>query len=770
MKINIITGVILISGTVITTFAQEPVATQEPVITQESGKTQKPVITQEPVIIEDTDSLQSNYTDLEEFVITQKKDIVKSDGATLTYDLDQDTSSKGTNVLDALRKVPMISVDGQDNIRVKGDSNFRIYVNGKEEPMLTANASQILKAMPAESVSKIEVIAEPGAKYDAEGTGGIINLITERQQRKDGYAGTLSAQLGARNEGVSAYGRVKYDKITADANINYADNAWLKQTNSNTTETTAYNSENAYRTLQETSQEVSFHYLGAGLNLSWEPSDNNLFTISGNFYQLGGKLCDLNNDVSTWTRDGQLTSRLIQNADGSLSHLGVTGSGSYKRTFGERGHHLIGAYAFNFGRQSMDLKYHNDNSLNMEGLPEYERNSSYGYNREHTLTIDYTIPLSNSKHIIETGTKGVFRWNTADAGNFTGNSEGDLIPNPDNSTETRQIQDIYAVYASYSGNYGKIALKAGIRYEHTYMGMDFLKGIGDDYRRHLNDVAPNAALTYLFGPASNLRLAYQMRISRPSLEQMNPFRFEIIQNEVRMGNPYLDSEKYHNLSLIYSNYGITFGGNIGLEASQSNNTIEEYVYFDNNIRYETYANMGHRRTIALSGFFNWNVTQHLSLSVNGMVDFTDIKSGDGTLGNHGWNGNYGANINYTGPWKMKYSIYGGQSTGNISLQGKWYGWYYYGIGISRNFLKNDALTIAVNASNFFAKYNHYKGKTYTPDHSQTTRGKNPSWNVGLSVSWNFGHLTEQVKRTEADLENIDTKQKDKGQGGSGFGL
>lgn len=713
------------------------------------------------------DTLNIGYTDLEEIVITQKKDIVKSDGAKLTYDLDQDDSSKGSSVLDALRKVPMISVDGQDNIRIKGDSNFKIYVNGKEEPMLTANAKQILKAMPSESVSKIEVITEPGAKYDAEGTGGIINLITERQQRKDGYAGTLSAQAGARNKGLSAYGRFKYDKITADANVNYADNGWMKQTNFNTSELISYNSDDRYRTIYETSQEVTFRYLGAALNLSWEPSDKDLFTISGNYYQLAGNLSELSNDIRTWSRAGEQTTGLLQTAYGDLSHLGATGSASYKHIFGETGHHLIGAYAFNFGRQGMTLNYHNENLLNMEGMTEYDRNSTFGYNREHTATLDYTLPLKGDKHTIETGAKGVFRRNSADSGSFSGSESDNLTANEENTTDTRQLQDIYAAYVSYAGTYGKISLKAGLRYEHTNMGMDFLKGSGEDYRRHLNDLAPNAAVTYMFGPATNLRLAYQMRISRPSLDQMNPFRFEIIQNDVRMGNPYLESEKYHNLTLTYSNYGRTLGGNVGLEASRSNNTIEEYVYFDQNVRYETYANMGHRKTIALTGFLNWNASRNISLSVNGSVNFTDIKSGDGTLGNQGWNGNYGINFNYSGPWKVKYSAYGGQSTGDINLQGKWYGWYYYGIGLSRNFLKNDALTLALNASNFFTEYTHYKGVTNTPENSQTFRGKNPSWNVSLSVSWNFGHLKEQVKKTGADLENIDTKSSGKGQGGGG---
>lgn len=714
------------------------------------------------------DSIPDNYDTLEEFVVTAKKDVVKSDGAKVSYNLEEDDSSKGTSVLDALRKVPMVSVDGQDNIRIKGDTNFKIYVNGKEEPMLTANASKILKAMPAESVSKIEVITEPGAKYDAEGTGGILNLITERKQRKDGYAGSLSANFSSRNEGVSAYGRMKYDKFTADANFNYSDALWQKQRNMFEQQIINHESDQSYRTLTTSNQNLDFKYLGGGLNMSWEPTDKDLFSLSANIYSVDAGINSLYITNKVFSRSGQLNYAYNQNGSGSLENLGTSGDISYKRTFDSNGHSLIAAYGFNYGKQSMHLGYENENWLNSPLPYEVQKSLTDGYTREHTATIDYTNPLGDGKHTIETGVKGVFRHNTANSRQLTGNSWVDMVDDMSNRSLTRQIQNVYAAYATYSGTYGNVAVKAGLRYEHTYMGMDFLYGEIDNYRRNLDDVTPNAAVTYMFGPASNLRLAYQMRISRPSLEQMNPFKFQIYQGEIRMGNPDLESERYNSLTFTYSNFGRVLGGNVSLEAFQSNNTIEEYNYYEDNVHYQTYGNLGRRQRIALSGFLNWNITPTMNFSVNGSVNFTSIKSHEANLKNHSWNGNYGANFGYTGPWKVKYSLYGGQSTGDITLQGKWCGWYYYGLGISKSFLKDDALTLAVNASNFLTKYTHYHGYTNTPTHSMNFRGKNVNWNVGFSISWNFGHLQDHVKKTGADLENDDTKSTGKKGGGIGM--
>lgn len=158
----------------------------------------------------------------------------------------------------------------------------------------------------------------------------------------------------------------------------------------------------------------------------------------------------------------------------------------------------------------------------------------------------------------------------------------------------------------------------------------------------------------------------------------------------------------------------------------------------------------------------------MSLSVNGSVNYTSITSDKAGLSNSGWNGNYGASYNYRGPWKMKYTLYGGQSTGTVNLQGSWGGWYYYGLGVSRSSLKDDALTVAVNAGNFLTKYTVWKGHTSTASQYSRTTSRNRSWNLGITLSWNFGHLNDQVKKTDANLDNDDSKST--GGKGGGIGL
>lgn len=139
-----------------------------------------------------TDSLAADSVkELDEVVVMARRELIKSDGAKLTYDVEHDPSAGTNTVMEMLRKVPMVSVDGEDNIKVKGQSNFKIYVNGKPDPMLSGDPKAVLKAMPASSIKRIEVITDPGAKYEAEGTGGILNIITTTKQSLEGYNGNV---------------------------------------------------------------------------------------------------------------------------------------------------------------------------------------------------------------------------------------------------------------------------------------------------------------------------------------------------------------------------------------------------------------------------------------------------------------------------------------------------------------------------------------------------------------------------------------------------
>ena len=151
--------------------------------------------------------------DLDGVTVTRMRRLVKADADKLSYDVKNDEDAKASTVLDMLRKVPMVSVDGEDNITVNGSSSFKVYVDGKPNMMMSSAPSQVFKSMPASMVKSIEVVTNPGAKYDAEGGAGVLNIVMNKEmmtmmgggESLNGYNGTLRVQAGNRQLGGSAF-------------------------------------------------------------------------------------------------------------------------------------------------------------------------------------------------------------------------------------------------------------------------------------------------------------------------------------------------------------------------------------------------------------------------------------------------------------------------------------------------------------------------------------------------------------------------------------
>lgn len=163
-----------------------------------------------PIEVTDTmayDSIKWSEN-LDAVTVVAKKPLVKSELDKMTYDVESDPEAQANSVLEMLRKVPMVTVDGQDNIMVNNSSSFKVYVNGKPNNMMSNNPSEVLKNMPANSVKKIEIITNPGPKYDAEGVGGIINIITTGKGM-EGYSLTVGTNYNTQGRiGANMFGTV----------------------------------------------------------------------------------------------------------------------------------------------------------------------------------------------------------------------------------------------------------------------------------------------------------------------------------------------------------------------------------------------------------------------------------------------------------------------------------------------------------------------------------------------------------------------------------
>ena len=442
-----------------------------------------------------SDQFADIFTQLEGVTVTGTKPVIQSDGAKLTYNVDEDPSSKNNTVLEMLRKVPMVSVDGEDNIRVNGESNFKIYVNGKEDPMLSANASTIFKSMPATAIRKIEVINEPGAKYDAEGSGGILNIVTETQQSINGYLLNATLSISKMNTAASLYGRTRVNKVTMDANLTYA-NSFIGRKDKSESEIEYLNDPTNHFLREHLTQNQKFGFLNGSYNLSWEPDTLNLFTLGVSGMTIDPSL-KVNSITTMTSANGDPVYSYRRKMDPNLEMEDISVNASYQRTLGRQGHNLVFSYLYDFSNQNIDFDNYYSDFDNYEMEIPFLGNRMHYYNNSHTAQIDYVNPI-NEHHTLEFGAKGLFRRNRSDSWNIGGSSPESAILLGTDHDRLLQYQDIAALYGSYTGTYGKWGIKAGVRYEYTHMGVDFRTGDQQDFTSILNDVVPNAAITYNF--------------------------------------------------------------------------------------------------------------------------------------------------------------------------------------------------------------------------------------------------------------------------------
>lgn len=693
-----------------------------------------------------------DYTELDDFVIVQRKKVVESDGAKLTYNVTEDPESGSSNILDILRKVPGVTVDAEDNVKVNGQSNFKILMNGHDDPMLKGDLKSILKSLPAASIKKIEVISEPGAKYDAEGTGGILNIVTDRSRDLSGFMTQLSAWVNAYQAGGYLNARTKAGNVMIDATANY-NNGRVWERAGRTERTYDYlDGGDNLRQEQHGRSKSGWDYTGANLNLSWEPDTLNLFTFGAQYgYNTWGSRTD---ETRTMFGPDMLKKWEVYRHtgyNGRYNGLGV--QGSYQHNFKRDDHNLVLSYMFIYNHENQDNPITATDIEGSSGESPYSDNRMTGSTRQHVAQADY-INKFDSHHTLEAGAKADISNNGSLNLPYFGSSEEESMLMDALKSDVTQFKDIYAVYASYTGSFDKLGIKGGVRYEHTRMGLRYRFGDMDDFTSRLNDIVPNAALSWNFSPASSLRLAYQMRVSRPGLWVLNPYVNTLTPGQISYGNPDLKSEKIHEASIGYTNYSGKFSGGVKLTYSYTGNWINDIIFMKDGLLNSTYANAGHRQSVQFDLNYDWNISNSLRWSVYSSTTWMEMKAKSELIraNRAGWQTYVNTQLNYTLPCSVRLSAYGGFFTPWLDLQSRGSNGYYYGLGASRSFLKDDALTVSLSVTNPLPVSRKYK---YTQS-DETVRaaytGYNKQWNVGLSVSFRFGGLKSTVKKTAANID------------------
>lgn len=348
--------------------------------------------------------------------VVAQKPLVKAEIDKISYSIEDDPDSKTNTTLEMLRKVPLVSVDGEDNIQVNGSSNFKVHVNGKPNTLMSNNPKEVLRSLPANSVKSIEVITEPGAKYDAEGIGGILNIITT-DAKMQGYNVTLGAN--ANNMGVSgyAYGTVQVGKFTLTGNYSYNHQDQPRSLSESGRED--FTSADYRHLLSQGSSKSTGNFQFGNIEGSYEIDSLNLITFSANVF--GGKF-DTHGDSRTVMSDNDWKERYsyltLNQSNSQFGNIGL--NADYQHSFKKNGEYLTLSYKFNNSPNGneADTYYDEVKDVPFNLLHQYYDNDAH--TAEHTAQIDYVNPL-NDMHYIDAGMKYIFRENYSDSQYFLEN-------------------------------------------------------------------------------------------------------------------------------------------------------------------------------------------------------------------------------------------------------------------------------------------------------------------------------------------------------------
>ena len=694
--------------------------------------------------------------DLDGVTVTRMRRLVKADADKLSYDVKNDADAKASTVLDMLRKVPMVSVDGEDNITVNGSSSFKVYVDGKPNMMMSSAPSQVFKAMPASMVQSIEVVTNPGAKYDAEGGAGVLNIVMNKEMTAmmggdagslNGYNGTIRVQAGNRQLGGSAFVSGQQGKLSYSTNVMYG-----RQTPGTTTTTMEREQLGAMSStmLSETNSKMKTPFTMGNLTLGYDLDAKSSLGLTAGLTSFS-----MNSDGHTQTTMGgglYGTGFSYGNSnDTKMSRTSFNGSLDYQRFLNDaRTSSITLTYQLTYAPSKSEMESSFDQ---MATIPMMDLTNRYSENTErttdHIFQADYTTPLS-TVNTLNTGLKYSFRKATSDADYYLQGVYSDLM-----SSEYQYKNGILAGYAELVSRFGKFSSKVGLRYEQTWQDVSYQLGKGNDFSTHYGNLVPSASLSYSLSQSSNLGLTYNMRISRPGITYLNPYVDRSNPTMLSYGNPDLDTEKSHNIGLTFNSFTPKMMLNINLRHSFTDNAIESYSFYDsNNLLNMTYDNTAKNNMTSLNVYANWMVHKNTRLFLNGGVDYGDMRSKALDLHNSGWHANAMAGLQQTLPWDLKLSGYLITSTKSYNLQGWSSGFNMLTGTLSKSFL-DDKLTISVMGltglgnGGALAINSYSEGKDFT----NTMKIKVPMQSISLSVSYTFGNTKKQFMQRRSRVES-----------------
>jgi outer membrane receptor protein involved in Fe transport len=711
-----------------------------------------------------TISMEEETVALEEVTVMGQRDLIEEKVDRTIYNAQNDKTLVGGDATDVLRRVPMLSVDLDGNVSMRGSSRILVLINGKQSAVVANNIAEAMKQIPAEEIKSIEVITSPSAKYDAEGTGGVINIITKKNNLQGGSL-NVNSSVGLRGSNLGLNASLKKGKMgyslggfgRAGYNISgFFDNQQLV-TNADGTQLNILQS-------AETRNNMAF----GRYNFGWDYDINkyNFMTASVSF-----GLRNMKN-----RQDGLLTQTFFENAlrSSNLRDVNVTNFNNnidvnynYTKTFEKpmKEFSISGLYS--------QSTLNNDfiNSLydgSFSGIISRVKNYNEGINKEYTIQLDYVTPVGSGKgQILEYGAKNILRKAVSDFSYFTSvgaNGPFEEITEVVRSNEFSYDQNVTAGYASFTSSFLKnYTAKGGLRYEYTAIEADFRNSEMPADIPAYGLWVPSVNLSRKLSKGNMIKAAYNRRVQRPSLNFLNPNINDANPQQITQGNPLLEPELTDNYELAYSTFVKGSSLNFTTFIRNTTGSIQPVrTVQDNDVIFTTFENIGKETAYGLSIFSNINISGKFSL--NGSIDTYYARLTNGSedplyaAANEGFVVSGRLFGNYTLPKEWQIQAFTFMRGRQVELQGSSGGFGVYGLNLNKQFNERKG-SIGFGAENFFTQVFRINNELTTPFIIQQSTVGLRNMNFKVNFTYRIGKLSmEGPRRKKRGVTNEDLKQ------------
>ncbi|MBC7758742.1 MAG: TonB-dependent receptor [Phormidesmis sp. FL-bin-119] len=706
-------------------------------------------------------SLSSNV--LNEVTVVGQRALIEEKVDRLVYNAENDISNKGGDATDVLRKVPMLSVDLDGNVSMRGSQNIKVLINNRPSTITAGSVADAMKQIPSDMIKSVEVITSPSAKYDAEGSAGIINIITKKNTLQGGFL-SLDAAAGLRGSNLGLNGSYKTEKMGFSlggfgrAVYNTTGSFQNSQITRNT-----FNDE--VLTNQEASTERN--NLNGRYTFGWDYDINkNNFISSSVQYGLRNSNIFQNGLLIENFQNNNLLNRSFRNAGVKDNSGTVDVNFNFTHQFNKPQQELSFLALIsrnNSTNNFVNAIFNNDQSE----IANYLKNINESANKETTVQLDYQNPLGKTQ-MIEFGGKQILRQVSSDYQSYIANSSNTYSARGGNIFN--YDQKVSAGYFSYTlSTPSKYSFKTGLRYEFTSVDAAFVNAVKPAFNLSYGALVPSVNISKKLASGNTLKLAYNRRIQRPSLQFLNPNVQAANPLNITVGNPNLDPEYTNNFELGYSTFIKNSSLGVSAFVRNTNNSIQSVrdLLGADTIR-TTFANIGNENAYGMSVYSSINLSNKFTL--NGGVDsyYAILDNNVSNTSNQG----FVFNIRARGAYKigdgLSFEAFGFYRGGQVQLQGKQGGFGIYNLNLRKDISQKRG-AIGLGAENFFGKSITIRNSINTPVLTQSTTDVQNNLSFRVSFVYRIGKLTNTQTSKKKSVSNDDLKQSGDGGQESGMG-